>query len=81
RGVAAYVENCAACHKEDGAGDPEQGAPNLKDAIWHYGSSKQEIAQQIYKPRHGVMPGWVNRLDDETLKKLTVYVHSLGGGE
>ena len=81
RGTSIYAENCAACHKETGEGDPEQGAPNLKDAIWHYGSSHEEIVAQISKPRHGVMPGWVNRLDDNTIKKLTVYVHSLGGGE
>ncbi len=81
RGAAPYAENCAACHKDTGAGDREQGAPNLKDAIWFYGSSTEEIAAQIHRPRHGVMPGWVNRLDDNTLKKLTVYVHSLGGGE
>ncbi len=81
RGLPVYAENCAACHKETGEGDREQGAPNLKDAIWHYGSSQEEIVTQISKPRHGVMPGWVNRLDDNTLKQLTVYVHSLGGGE
>ncbi len=81
RGAEPYAENCAACHKDTGEGDREQGAPNLKDAIWLYGNSKTEIATQIARPRHGVMPGWVNRLDDNTLKKLTVYVHSLGGGE
>ncbi|MEM7425560.1 MAG: cytochrome-c oxidase, cbb3-type subunit III [Pseudomonadota bacterium] len=81
RGAPIYVENCAACHKETGEGDQEQGAPNLKDAIWHYGKTTEEIVAQISKPRHGVMPGWVHRLDDNTIKQLTVYVHSLGGGE
>jgi cytochrome c oxidase cbb3-type subunit 3 len=27
------------------------------------------------------MPGWTQRLDDATIKQLSVYVHSLGGGE
>lgn len=80
-GRPVYEENCAVCHKEDGAGDREQGAPNLKDAVWHYGSSLDAIASQISRPRHGVMPGWQGRLDDVTLKQLAVYVHSLGGGE
>lgn len=81
RGQTVYDENCAACHRATGAGNKEQGAPNLADAIWFYGQSKDEIVAQIAAPKHGVMPGWVKRLDDATLKKLTVYVHSLGGGE
>jgi cytochrome c oxidase cbb3-type subunit 3 len=27
------------------------------------------------------MPAWGGRLSDPTIKALTVYVHSLGGGE
>lgn len=80
-GAPIFEENCAACHKADGSGDREQGAPNLKDAIWHFGSGHDEIYSQIANPRHGMMPGWKGRLDDVTLKQLTVYVHSLGGGE
>ena len=29
----------------------------------------------------GVMPAWGARLDPTTIKSLTVYVHSLGGGQ
>ncbi|MFZ0694982.1 MAG: cytochrome C oxidase Cbb3, partial [Alphaproteobacteria bacterium] len=29
----------------------------------------------------GVMPAWVDRLPDATIKMLAVYVHSLGGGQ
>jgi cytochrome c oxidase cbb3-type subunit 3 len=28
-----------------------------------------------------VMPAWVGRLGETTVKELAVYVHSLGGGE
>ena len=31
--------------------------------------------------RGSVMPTWAARLDDTTIKSLTVYVHSLGGGQ
>ncbi len=31
--------------------------------------------------RSAVMPAWNQRLDDTTIKALTVYVHTLGGGE
>jgi cytochrome c oxidase cbb3-type subunit 3 len=81
RGAGLYAENCASCHGETGAGNPELGAPALNDAIWLYGGSKTEIVQQVTKPRHGVMPTWSGRLDDVSIKLLSVYVHSLGGGE
>ena len=32
-------------------------------------------------PKQGVMPTWEGKLDDNTVKMLTVYVHSLGGGQ
>lgn len=81
RGAPIFAENCSACHGEDGGGMQEMGAPSLKDAIWLYGSEPAQIAAQIYRPRLGVMPTWQGRLDDETIKMLTVYVHSLGGGQ
>jgi cytochrome c oxidase cbb3-type subunit 3 len=37
--------------------------------------------KSIETGRGGVMPGWSGRLDENTIKKLTVYVHSLGGGQ
>jgi len=81
RGAQVFAEQCAACHGEDGKGMNALGAPNLSDAIWLYGGSKQEIVSQIANPQHGVMPPWENRLDSETVKMLSVYVHSLGGGQ
>ena len=79
-GAQLFADNCAACHGEAGRGNAELGAPDLTDAIWLYGSGAEEIARQIRAPRHGVMPGWQARLGDATVKELTVYVHSLGGG-
>ena len=57
------------------------GAPNLTDAIWLYGSDKAAIVDGLWNGRAGVMPAWATRLDDSTIKSLTVYVHTLGGGE
>ena len=81
RGAPIFAEQCAACHGESGEGVIELGAPALDDQIWLYGGTKEEIVQQIHRPRHGVMPAWVDRLDPETIKALAVYVHSLGGGQ
>ncbi|MGA7327922.1 MAG: c-type cytochrome, partial [Rhodomicrobium sp.] len=72
---------CASCHGEDGKGNQEVGAPNLTANIWLYGGSKETIVTTITNGRGGVMPAWAERLDEETIKKLTVYVHSLGGGQ
>ena len=80
-GQEIYAENCAACHGETGEGLRELGGPRLNDQIWLYGGSRDEIVSQIRQPRLGVMPGWQERLDASTIKMLTVYVHSLGGGE
>jgi cytochrome c oxidase cbb3-type subunit III len=81
RGGAIFAEQCAACHGETGAGMQELGGPDLTDQLWLYGGTKSEIMQQIYAPRHGVMPAWAGRLDPQTIKSLAVYVHGLGGGE
>ena len=81
RGQTVYEDNCAACHGDSGAGEPDLGAPNISDAIWLYGGSYEEIVAQISKPQQGVMPGWADRLSGATTKQLAIYVHSLGGGE
>ncbi len=76
-----FAENCASCHGKDGEGSKEFGAPTLNDALWFYGGDKTSIARQIRTPRHGVMPYWDGRLSEDTIKQLSIYVHSLGGGE
>ena len=57
------------------------GAPNLTDAISLYGMDVASLTETIANSRNGVMPAWGGRLDETTLKALTVYVHSLGGGQ
>jgi cytochrome c oxidase cbb3-type subunit III len=80
-GAQVFADNCAACHGDNGKGNQELGAPNLTDAIWLYGSDEAAVAAQVRAPHHGVMPAWGARLGDITVKELTVFVHSLGGGE
>jgi cytochrome c oxidase cbb3-type subunit 3 len=80
-GEAIFKANCVACHGNEAKGNQALGAPNLTDAIWLYGSDKKDIYYTIYYARAGVMPFWNNRLDDNTIKSLTLYVHSLGGGK
>lgn len=80
-GAKVYADNCVACHGADAKGNRDLGAPNLTDAIWLYGSSEAAIAAQVRTPKNGVMPAWGARLGDVKVKELSVYVHSLGGGE
>jgi len=80
-GAEIYQTNCSSCHGANGQGDRVQGAPNLSDAIWLYGDRKEQIKTQIVTPRMGMMPKWDQRLDPVTIKMLSAYVHSLGGGE
>jgi cytochrome c oxidase cbb3-type subunit III len=81
RGAVIFAEQCASCHGEDGKGIAELGAPDLTDQLWLYGGTRREIVQQVYAPRHGVMPAWAGRLSPEAIKSLTIYVHGLGGGQ
>lgn len=83
QGAQIYQDNCAACHGDNGQGDRSIGAPNLADAIWlkSEDGSVASISAQIKNPKHGMMPAWVDRLSDETIRQLTIYVHELGGGE
>ncbi len=81
RGQTVFVENCAACHGENGEGVRELGGPRLSDAIWIYGGEHSQIVSQLNAPKQGVMPAWGVRLGETAIKQLAVYVHGLGGGE
>lgn len=80
-GAQVFADNCAACHGENAKGSHDLGAPNLTDNIWLYGGDEKSITNTVTNAHAGVMPAWGSKLDDETIKMLTVYVHSLGGGE
>jgi cytochrome c oxidase cbb3-type subunit III len=80
-GAVVYVDNCAACHMEDGSGDRTQGAPRLTDAIWLYGGSREKIIETVTMSRFGVMPNWNTRLSEDEIRAVAFYVHGLGGGE
>lgn len=80
-GAKVYKEQCASCHGDNGKGLREFGAPNLTDKIWLYGGDRASVFKTVYYARAGMMPAWKDRLDENTIKQLTVYLHQLGGGE
>jgi len=81
RGAAIFKENCAVCHGENGKGNPQLGAPDLTAKISLYGNDRATVVDVITRARAGSMPSWSRRLDPATIKMLTIYVHSLGGGQ
>jgi cytochrome c oxidase cbb3-type subunit 3 len=81
KGATVYAENCASCHGEKGEGNRELGAPALRSGVHLFGDTREAVRAQIANPKQGVMPAWNGRLDEATIRALTLYVHGLGGGE
>jgi cytochrome c oxidase cbb3-type subunit 3 len=81
RARQTFADQCAACHGPAGGGDAARGIPNLTDAEWLNGSGREDIYNQIYTGRNGVMPAWEARFSAETIKALSVYIHANAGGE
>ena len=80
-GAEVYAAQCSICHMADGSGDQSQGAPNLSDAIWLYGSSPEQVRDIIWRGPYGVMPAWQERLDEQTITALAAYVYLRGARE
>jgi len=81
RARQTFAYQCSACHGPVGTGDQSRGIPNLTDADWLYGSSREAIHDQIWNGHAGAMPTWEARLSPETIKALAVYVHANAGGD
>ncbi len=81
KGAKLFADNCSACHGPNGKGNIQIGAPNLTTKVWLYGPTKADIMHRVQVGGGGTMPAWHGRLDEPTIKALTVFVHSLGGGQ
>ena len=80
-GEELFLDNCAACHMENGLGNTDLGAPSLADAIWLYGGDYDTLIETVTYSRYGVMPPWTTRLSEAEIRAVALYVHQLGGGE
>jgi len=79
-GEELYLDNCAACHMEDGSGNTMLGAPALNDQVWLYGGDYETMIETVTYSRFGVMPPWQPRLTDSELAAVATYVHQSGSG-
>lgn len=68
---------CAGCHGADGSGNQFMGAPNLRDDIWLYGGTIEDIVEGINNGRAGMMPAQKTLMSEEQIHVLTAYVKSL----
>ena len=87
-GQSVFGDNCATCHGAGGAGG--KGYPNLRDDVWLYGGSLDEVRQTIevgIRSGHAdtragvVMPafGRDQMLTEAQVSDLTEYVVALSG--
>lgn len=73
-GKKPYNLYCAACHGQQGEGNPLIGASNLADDTWLYGGSAESIRETIANGRNGEMPAYDERLDDMQIKILVAWL-------
>ncbi len=92
-GKAIYTKGmCMACHGPAGVPLAPAGATDLTDAIWRFSGAHEDVVRVI---KYGVnvkgldntikavMPPFNERLPNAevNVKRLAIYVHSLGGGQ
>lgn len=68
---------CAACHGNDGKGNPALGAPNLTDKTWLHGFGEAAITAMVTQGKINVMPAQDKLLTPEQIHVLGAYVWQL----
>lgn len=76
-GAQVFQSYCVACHGAEATGNPAMGAPNLKDGIWLYGGSAEQISHTVRAGRAGVMPAFKDELSEDKIHILAAYVYGL----
>jgi cytochrome c oxidase cbb3-type subunit 3 len=93
-GKALFMtKGCVGCHLPTMTGLQALGGANLTDAIYRFKADDQKakvkdiiaygVNQTHPKSQEAIMPAFGNSkvIDSNEIKKLTVYVHQLGGGK
>lgn len=80
-GRQVFLENCASCHGESGAGNTEFGAPDLTDGSSIHGGDLDSVFRTVYGGQQGLMPAWEDRLSPLHRKMLVLYLLDLRSKE
>ncbi len=82
-GRLLYLTSCERCHgtQAQGGGKGHEKGPNLTDNYWLHGNGDfNSIKLIIMDGLEGTaMPGWKNRLQDDDIAKIAVYIRLLQG--
>ena len=76
-GKKVFKTYCVACHGANAEGNIAMGAPNLKNGIWLYGGSAEQIGHTLRNGRNGVMPAFGDTLSEDKVHILAAYVYGL----
>ncbi|MCB1705413.1 MAG: cytochrome-c oxidase, cbb3-type subunit III [Halioglobus sp.] len=76
-GEKVFQTYCVACHGANAEGNPAMGAPNLKNGIWLYGGSEEQIGHTLRAGRNGVMPAFGDSLSEDKIHIIAAYVYGL----
>jgi len=76
-GAQIFQTYCVACHGADAKGNTAMGAPSLKDGIWLYGGSAEQIGHTLRAGRNGAMPAFKDVLSEDKIHILAAYVYGL----
>ena len=71
------TSGCIGCHGVNAEGNPILGAPNLRDADWLHGSSREDIRDTINNGRVNQMPAHLELIGEDRVKMVAAYVLSL----
>jgi cytochrome c oxidase cbb3-type subunit 3 len=72
------TSGCIGCHGVNAEGNPMLGAPNLRDADWLHGSSREDIRDTINNGRVNQMPAHLDLIGEDRIRMVSAYVMSLG---
>ncbi len=76
-GKTTFSGICAACHGQDGKGNPTLGSANLTDSYWLYGNRIDDIRAAIELGHNGQMPAQGELLGPLRSRLVGAYVWSL----
>jgi cytochrome c oxidase cbb3-type subunit 3 len=76
-GKQVFETYCVACHGANAEGNIAMGAPNLKNGIWLYGGTAEQIGHTLRTGRNGMMPAFGDTLSEDKIHILAAYVYGL----